>query len=101
MSCDSFLMSILSAMSGGLYRRCSSIISHIMDCFLQFSMESSMDLYLGECRRLSLSASKSCVPRCLMPDSSTNCAISRCIIPVSYTHLRAHETPEHLVCRFL
>src|SRR5678816_488060 len=23
------------------------------------------------------------------------------IIPVSYTHLRAHETPEHLVCRLL
>src|SRR5665254_23680 len=22
-------------------------------------------------------------------------------LPVSYTHLRAHETPEHLVCRFL
>jgi len=21
--------------------------------------------------------------------------------PVPYTHLRAHETPEHLVCRFL
>src|SRR5678815_4719107 len=21
------------------------------------------------------------------------------LIPVSYTHLRAHETPEHLVCR--
>ena len=21
--------------------------------------------------------------------------------PVSYTHLRAHETPEHLVCRIL
>src|SRR5678815_2483541 len=21
------------------------------------------------------------------------------IVPVSYTHLRAHETPEHLVCR--
>ena len=21
--------------------------------------------------------------------------------PVSYTHLRAHETPEHLVCRLL
>src|SRR5678815_2391137 len=21
------------------------------------------------------------------------------MIPVSYTHLRAHETPEHLVCR--
>ena len=24
-----------------------------------------------------------------------------CIVPVSYTHLRAHETPEHLVCRLL
>src|SRR5678815_2349252 len=23
------------------------------------------------------------------------------IFPVSYTHLRAHETPEHLVCRLL
>src|SRR5678816_4396357 len=23
------------------------------------------------------------------------------ISPVSYTHLRAHETPEHLVCRLL
>ena len=26
---------------------------------------------------------------------------SRTRIPVSYTHLRAHETPEHLVCRLL
>src|SRR5674536_149081 len=25
----------------------------------------------------------------------------RPVIPVSYTHLRAHETPEHLVCRLL
>ena len=24
-----------------------------------------------------------------------------CFGPVSYTHLRAHETPEHLVCRLL
>ena len=23
------------------------------------------------------------------------------LFPVSYTHLRAHETPEHLVCRLL
>eukprot|EP00658_Telonema_sp_P-2_P013994 TRINITY_DN15307_c0_g1_i1.p1 TRINITY_DN15307_c0_g1~~TRINITY_DN15307_c0_g1_i1.p1 ORF type:complete len:113 (-),score=25.30 TRINITY_DN15307_c0_g1_i1:22-360(-) len=23
------------------------------------------------------------------------------MMPVSYTHLRAHETPEHLVCRLL
>src|SRR5674536_398206 len=27
--------------------------------------------------------------------------IRRWIFPVSYTHLRAHETPEHLVCRLL
>ena len=26
---------------------------------------------------------------------------SECLISVSYTHLRAHETPEHLVCRLL
>src|SRR5674536_375483 len=26
---------------------------------------------------------------------------SRMQRPVSYTHLRAHETPEHLVCRLL
>ena len=26
---------------------------------------------------------------------------TRNYIPVSYTHLRAHETPEHLVCRLL
>src|SRR5678816_1278674 len=26
---------------------------------------------------------------------------ARVIMPVSYTHLRAHETPEHLVCRLL
>src|SRR5678815_497419 len=25
----------------------------------------------------------------------------RIVIAVSYTHLRAHETPEHLVCRLL
>src|SRR5678815_245491 len=24
---------------------------------------------------------------------------ARSVVPVSYTHLRAHETPEHLVCR--
>src|SRR5678815_3711537 len=29
----------------------------------------------------------------------SGCVVKR--IPVSYTHLRAHETPEHLVCRLL
>eukprot|EP00658_Telonema_sp_P-2_P009853 TRINITY_DN13673_c0_g1_i3.p1 TRINITY_DN13673_c0_g1~~TRINITY_DN13673_c0_g1_i3.p1 ORF type:complete len:116 (-),score=20.09 TRINITY_DN13673_c0_g1_i3:109-456(-) len=29
---------------------------------------------------------------------NTNCSY---LLPVSYTHLRAHETPEHLVCRLL
>eukprot|EP00658_Telonema_sp_P-2_P074706 TRINITY_DN63992_c0_g1_i1.p1 TRINITY_DN63992_c0_g1~~TRINITY_DN63992_c0_g1_i1.p1 ORF type:complete len:180 (+),score=41.67 TRINITY_DN63992_c0_g1_i1:159-698(+) len=32
---------------------------------------------------------------CCMKPHGTN------IVPVSYTHLRAHETPEHLVCRLL
>ena len=34
------------------------------------------------------------------PDSNRN-PESNSITPVSYTHLRAHETPEHLVCRLL
>src|SRR5678815_2963225 len=29
------------------------------------------------------------------------CGGTRCLAAVSYTHLRAHETPEHLVCRLL
>eukprot|EP00658_Telonema_sp_P-2_P073179 TRINITY_DN62229_c0_g1_i2.p1 TRINITY_DN62229_c0_g1~~TRINITY_DN62229_c0_g1_i2.p1 ORF type:complete len:105 (+),score=15.53 TRINITY_DN62229_c0_g1_i2:171-485(+) len=32
-------------------------------------------------------------------DSLHSCLFTN--IPVSYTHLRAHETPEHLVCRLL
>eukprot|EP00658_Telonema_sp_P-2_P013006 TRINITY_DN14941_c0_g1_i1.p1 TRINITY_DN14941_c0_g1~~TRINITY_DN14941_c0_g1_i1.p1 ORF type:complete len:101 (-),score=24.19 TRINITY_DN14941_c0_g1_i1:67-369(-) len=32
--------------------------------------------------------------------STLSCPYSA-LIPVSYTHLRAHETPEHLVCRLL
>ena len=28
-------------------------------------------------------------------------ALALALAPVSYTHLRAHETPEHLVCRLL
>eukprot|EP00658_Telonema_sp_P-2_P011877 TRINITY_DN14542_c0_g1_i2.p2 TRINITY_DN14542_c0_g1~~TRINITY_DN14542_c0_g1_i2.p2 ORF type:complete len:102 (-),score=35.16 TRINITY_DN14542_c0_g1_i2:114-419(-) len=29
------------------------------------------------------------------------CGDSHTCVSVSYTHLRAHETPEHLVCRLL
>ena len=39
-----------------------------------------------------------------MPGGYSFDAIRRLIaerMPVSYTHLRAHETPEHLVCRLL
>ena len=39
------------------------------------------------------------------PDSTFTdgwiCAKVKRHAPVSYTHLRAHETPEHLVCRLL
>src|SRR5678816_4378646 len=31
----------------------------------------------------------------------SRCPSCRAYGPVSYTHLRAHETPEHLVCRLL
>eukprot|EP00658_Telonema_sp_P-2_P027794 TRINITY_DN21407_c0_g1_i3.p1 TRINITY_DN21407_c0_g1~~TRINITY_DN21407_c0_g1_i3.p1 ORF type:complete len:290 (+),score=83.86 TRINITY_DN21407_c0_g1_i3:128-997(+) len=30
-----------------------------------------------------------------------SCTAGGAYVPVSYTHLRAHETPEHLVCRLL
>ena len=33
--------------------------------------------------------------------SYLNGELVRGVTPVSYTHLRAHETPEHLVCRLL
>src|SRR5678816_3385121 len=33
--------------------------------------------------------------------SDEDVELSRRVIAVSYTHLRAHETPEHLVCRLL
>src|SRR5678816_4586181 len=31
----------------------------------------------------------------------SNCTLHGEMVAVSYTHLRAHETPEHLVCRLL
>ncbi|CZR94441.1 Putative ribosome biogenesis GTPase RsgA [Clostridioides difficile] len=44
-------------------------------------------------------------PNCAIKEAVTNGEISKerydSYIPVSYTHLRAHETPEHLVCRLL
>src|SRR5678816_4677626 len=38
--------------------------------------------------------------RSAAPHCRTHPRARRCC-PVSYTHLRAHETPEHLVCRLL
>eukprot|EP00658_Telonema_sp_P-2_P059347 TRINITY_DN48208_c0_g1_i1.p1 TRINITY_DN48208_c0_g1~~TRINITY_DN48208_c0_g1_i1.p1 ORF type:complete len:109 (+),score=12.94 TRINITY_DN48208_c0_g1_i1:68-394(+) len=39
-------------------------------------------------------------PPCAPPAPSRE-ALSTTVTTVSYTHLRAHETPEHLVCRLL
>src|SRR5678815_1813293 len=39
--------------------------------------------------------------RVQMNHSTTHAAKQLFPTPVSYTHLRAHETPEHLVCRLL
>ena len=36
-----------------------------------------------------------------MPGMNGIEATREIVAPVSYTHLRAHETPEHLVCRLL
>ena len=48
---------------------------------------------------IELYASRIKIPRTL-EDFCTSEKWDR-IVPVSYTHLRAHETPEHLVCRLL
>src|SRR5262249_57570722 len=40
-------------------------------------------------------------PSTAWPAGSATPAWCRTTSPVSYTHLRAHETPEHLVCRLL
>src|SRR5678815_2996068 len=34
----------------------------------------------------------------MVTEDSQNCCVGLGANPVSYTHLRAHETPEHLVC---
>ena len=34
-------------------------------------------------------------------DSGGDCPLGECVTPVSYTHLRAHETVLDLVCRLL
>src|SRR5665254_23446 len=43
------------------------------------------------------------LPRASAPNTSPSDIhrFSARMTPVSYTHLRAHETPEHLVCRLL
>ena len=42
-------------------------------------------------------------PQCAMAELQTAVFAGGCFwcMAVSYTHLRAHETPEHLVCRLL
>eukprot|EP00658_Telonema_sp_P-2_P059173 TRINITY_DN47906_c0_g1_i1.p1 TRINITY_DN47906_c0_g1~~TRINITY_DN47906_c0_g1_i1.p1 ORF type:complete len:102 (-),score=16.46 TRINITY_DN47906_c0_g1_i1:19-324(-) len=40
-------------------------------------------------------------PRKQMFLNGKSAALNECLNSVSYTHLRAHETPEHLVCRLL
>src|SRR5450756_1287142 len=37
----------------------------------------------------------------LIDPADENCPVRRQVIPVSYTHLRAHETRHDLVCRLL
>ena len=46
-------------------------------------------------------SSISCVSSTSIDPITLTVSCATCINPVSYTHLRAHETPEHLVCRLL
>src|SRR5678815_3540730 len=53
----------------------------------------------GVCRKSIIVSTSAGQPR-LPVVVSTNCSCGN-TRSVSYTHLRAHETPEHLVCRLL
>src|SRR5665254_1378 len=50
---------------------------------------------------LNVFATKEYMSRVRGESNSTQIIVSSKKVPVSYTHLRAHETPEHLVCRLL
>src|SRR5678816_4164350 len=50
-----------------------------------------LSLFIQVCQAIQHAHQKGIIHRDIKPSN----------IPVSYTHLRAHETPEHLVCRLL
>src|SRR5678815_1071148 len=52
-------------------------------------------------RRATLSPSRTLCPTRCRDSSELSFGPAAGCRPVSYTHLRAHETPEHLVCRLL
>src|SRR5450756_2856472 len=53
------------------------------------------------CRALRASPSRTSSRSTTTPTCSATCRVSASSTPVSYTHLRAHETRHDLVCRLL
>eukprot|EP00658_Telonema_sp_P-2_P061475 TRINITY_DN5017_c0_g1_i1.p1 TRINITY_DN5017_c0_g1~~TRINITY_DN5017_c0_g1_i1.p1 ORF type:complete len:119 (+),score=1.69 TRINITY_DN5017_c0_g1_i1:253-609(+) len=67
-----------------------------------FPIQKSTDQrVLSPPRSLSQSATSFIASRCQGIHQMLLICPYSALIPVSYTHLRAHETPEHLVCRLL
>src|SRR5678816_4817138 len=78
---------------GGCYAECAVVRPSAICLHLHLSLSlSSIDDGAGPVAALSEKSGPSHRRRSLPPGRS---------VPVSYTHLRAHETPEHLVCRLL
>ena len=83
------------------------ILMHAGDLTLDVMLEDfkDFDLYLafgnGDDPEMITIRARKISKRFVCGETLDLCLENRKIFAVSYTHLRAHETPEHLVCRLL
>ena len=81
---------LASPFDSGLYGKASSCV---MPCFEQYALNSALN-----CGPPSVLM---CVGQPYSLKMVVSIVVTSGVAAVSYTHLRAHETPEHLVCRLL
>src|SRR5678815_6186489 len=92
-------------------RSCSACPILLIDfSFLYFSVPSGLNAFSSKKNRIlspdvrkysSATRLCSCVEKIETISLGSNSWTNSSALAVSYTHLRAHETPEHLVCRLL
>eukprot|EP00658_Telonema_sp_P-2_P017296 TRINITY_DN16700_c0_g1_i2.p2 TRINITY_DN16700_c0_g1~~TRINITY_DN16700_c0_g1_i2.p2 ORF type:complete len:103 (-),score=20.31 TRINITY_DN16700_c0_g1_i2:71-379(-) len=81
-----------STFSGWIFGWCADVFTHIWEHPFASSSSATPEVLVTSTGTLHAMASMA-----TKPNGSTRDGM----ITVSYTHLRAHETPEHLVCRLL